>query len=86
LNKKDGVYELGKMAITSLHQGKGLSNLLMQHCINKALELKAKKVILYSNRRLLPALQLYRKFGFKEVPLEDSKYERSDIKMEKTLI
>jgi ribosomal protein S18 acetylase RimI-like enzyme len=26
----------------------------------------------YSNRRLVPAISLYKKFGFEEVPLDDA--------------
>ena len=38
--------------------------------------------MLYSSTKLTPAINLYRKVGFKEVELEkDSHYERSNIKM-----
>jgi ribosomal protein S18 acetylase RimI-like enzyme len=40
-----------------------------------------KKIIIYSNRRLGPAIGLYEKIWFKEIP-EDGVYERADIKME----
>jgi hypothetical protein len=43
------------------------------------------KIIIYSNRRL-PAISLYEKFGFAEVPLDDCIYERADIKMEKLIL
>ena len=81
----DDVFELGKMAVTEAFKGKGISKVLMQHCIEAAIALHAKKLILYSNTRLTPAIQLYRKFGFTEVPLKESHYVRSDIMMEKVL-
>jgi ribosomal protein S18 acetylase RimI-like enzyme len=40
-----------------------------------------KRIILYSNTKLETAIALYRKLGFKEIPL-DGPYKRSDIKME----
>ena len=80
-----GVYELGKMAVSEKMQGRGIAQKLLEHCIDKARELKASKMILYSNTKLHPAISLYRKFGFSEVPLVDSHYFRSDIKMEKSL-
>ena len=80
-----GIYELGKMAVTESMQGRGIARKLLEHCIMRATELKADKIILYSNTKLLPAISLYRKFGFKEIPLRDSHYVRSDIKMEKVL-
>lgn len=79
------LFELGKMAVTEKMQGKGIARRLMEHCIAQAREFGAAKIILYSNTKLLPAISLYRKFGFKEVPLVDSHYVRSDIKMEKEL-
>lgn len=82
LNKGNKVYELGKMAITAAYQGKGIANMLMQHCIDEAVKLGGDKIILYSNSKLVPAINLYRKFGFQDVPLDASVYARSDTKME----
>jgi len=78
-------FELSKMAVTEGLQGLGIGNKLMEHCIEFAQQKGIKKLLLYSNRKLLPALYLYKKFGFKEVPLEDGIYERADIKMERIL-
>lgn len=77
----DGCVELGKMAITAAHQGKGYGQQLLQHAISTAVALGHKEMLLYSNRKLENSIYLYRKFGFKEVPNEDSPYERGDIKM-----
>ena len=78
-------YELAKMAVTEKYQGKGIGKLLIEHSIKTAKESGAKKLILYSSTRLLPAIHLYKKYGFKEVLLTSSNYKRSDIKMEKNL-
>jgi len=75
-------FELSKMAVTDKVQGLGIGNKLMEHCIKIAKQKGIKKLLLYSNRRLLPAIYLYKKFGFVEVPLEGGIYERADIKME----
>ena len=85
LKLKEDVFELAKMAVAESLQGKKIGNLLMEYCIDFAKKLDATKLVLYSNRKLLPALHLYKKFGFIEVPLENSEYKRSDIKMEKVL-
>lgn len=79
------VYELGKMAITEAFQGRGIANVLMEHCIEKARSLRAVKLILYSNTKLTAAINLYKKYGFYEIPLLEQYYKRSDIKMEKIL-
>jgi N-acetylglutamate synthase-like GNAT family acetyltransferase len=78
-------FELSKMAVSDRAQGLGIGNQLVQHCIAVAKENNIKKLVLYSNRILLPAIHLYQKFGFIEVTLEEGTYERADIKMEKTL-
>jgi ribosomal protein S18 acetylase RimI-like enzyme len=85
LKQQEVVYELGKMATTESSRGKGIGNALIQHCIHFAKGLNAKKLILYSNTKLQAAIHLYKKYGFEEVPLENSHYKRSDIKMEKLL-
>jgi ribosomal protein S18 acetylase RimI-like enzyme len=81
----DTTFELSKMAVSDKAQGLGIGNKLLIHCLAVAEENGIKKVLLYSNRKLLPAIHLYRKFGFEEIPLEDGIYERADIKMEKLM-
>ena len=78
----DGVYELSKMAVAENFQGKSIGNAMMKFCIDEAQRLNIQKLILYSNTKLKPAIHLYEKYGFKEVPLENSEYKRSNIKME----
>jgi len=81
----DTVFELSKMAVTDAVQGLGIGQKLLQHCVETAQGQGIEKIILYSNRRLKPAIHLYEKFGFKEILLEDAVYERADIKMEKNI-
>ncbi len=75
-------YEFTKMAVDSTFRRKGIAESLSQAAFQKARELGATKVILYSNRILTPAITMYHKLGFKEVPVEPGVYQRSDIKME----
>lgn len=78
-------FELSKMAVADGVQGIGIGQKLLLHCFAVAETKGIQKLILYSNRRLLPAIHLYEKFGFVEVPLEDGIYERADIKMGKVI-
>ena len=78
----DSIYELSKMAVDDSFQGKKIGNKMMEFCIDEGKRLKAGKLILFSNTRLLPALHLYRKYGFMEVEIGNSVYKRSDIKIE----
>ena len=86
LKINETTFELSKMAVTDSVQGLGIGNKLIQHCMLVAQQKAILKFILYSNRKLLPAIYLYEKFGFKEVSLESGNYERADIKMEKFLL
>lgn len=78
--------ELGKMAVDPRFQGRQFGHALLKHAIAYARAGNWRKIILYSNKKLGPALHLYKKFGFREVPLEPNvPYVRSDIKMELSL-
>lgn len=81
----DFTFELSKMAVSDRAQGLGIGNKLLTHCVTIAKENNIHKLFLYSNRKLLPAIHLYTKFGFIEVPVEEGVYERADIKMEKII-
>lgn len=76
-----GVYEFTKMAVDERFRGKQIGKALALAAIDKARKKGAHKIILYSNRKLETAIQLYRRIGFVEVPV-DAVYKRSDIKME----
>ena len=80
----EGVYEFTKMAVDERFRGKGIGQRLTEACVGKARSLGAHTVILYSSTKLIPAIALYRKLGFVEIPL-DGTYERSDIKMKLVL-
>lgn len=85
LKLNDSTFELSKMAVSDSAQGLGVGNKLLEHCINVAKENNIETLFLYSNTILLPAIHLYKKFGFVEIPLESGIYERADIKMEKKI-
>lgn len=81
-----GVLELTKMAVDKEFQGLGTGKLLCEAAIEKASRIGAFKLVLYSNTKLEPAIALYRKMGFKEIPLKKGTYGRADIMMEKSLL
>jgi GNAT superfamily N-acetyltransferase len=79
----ENTFELAKMAVTKKAQGKKIGEQLGKAAIDYAKKKQIKIIILESNTLLLPALNLYRKLGFVEVPgYISSKYSRSNIKME----
>lgn len=74
-------YELTKMAVDKPYQGIGAGKILCTAAIEKAIELNAREIILYSQTGLQAAIAIYYKLGFTRIPLEPGKYERADIKM-----
>lgn len=85
IKEHDNVYELAKMGVSAEFRQRGISKLLLETCLNKAKELKATKVMLFSNHQLKAALSLYEKYGFEYIPVKDSPFLTADIKMELTL-
>ena len=80
---EDGtVFELSKMGVLPKAQGMKVAWNLGLTVIEKAKTIGAKKLYLESNRVLTPALTLYRKLGFVELPHFESPYERANIAME----
>lgn len=83
MKMEEGVFELTKMAVVPAAQGKNIGQKLMQHTLDFAKSRGWKKLIIYSNRKLENAIHIYKKYGFKEIPIEENNpYARGDIKME----
>jgi ribosomal protein S18 acetylase RimI-like enzyme len=79
----DGVLELTKMAVAPEFQGMGIGDQLMVRSIDYAREHGTRTIFLESHTKLAPAISLYRKHGFVEVPGDpNSLYARADIRME----
>lgn len=75
-------FELAKMAVNPLFQGKGIGLILGNKIIQKAKEIGIKSIFLESNTVLVAAITLYKKLGFKKVIGYESPYERCNIQME----
>ncbi|MFN4313588.1 MAG: GNAT family N-acetyltransferase [Chitinophagaceae bacterium] len=82
LRKLDSAcYELTKMAVDVSFRRKGIAKKLMLAAIDKALEMGATELILYSNRKNAAAIILYEQIGFRHVSVEPGVYERANVKM-----
>ncbi|WEK34325.1 MAG: GNAT family N-acetyltransferase [Candidatus Pseudobacter hemicellulosilyticus] len=77
----NGLMELTKMAVDENYQGLGGGKFLCAAAVDRARELGASRLILYSQSQLGPALAIYRKLGFIDIPLEAGKYKRADVMM-----
>lgn len=83
---EDDTFELTKMAVDPAVRGRGIGDKLMQACIDVTRSSARKRIILESNTKQVAAIQLYRKFGFKDTPLNpNSQYTRANIRMELVL-
>ncbi|WP_440133527.1 GNAT family N-acetyltransferase [Chitinophaga sancti] len=76
--------EMTKLAVDEKFQGHRIGWKLVAEILRLAREQGYTKVVLYSNTILVPALNMYEKFGFREIPVEPGRYIRSNIKMEYT--
>ncbi len=75
-------FELGKMSVTEKYQGKHLGEKLAVAAIDFAKKQGAKRVILETNSKLVPAINLYKKLGFVQIELDpNSKYIRCNVRM-----
>ncbi|MEO8574948.1 MAG: GNAT family N-acetyltransferase [Pyrinomonadaceae bacterium] len=79
----EDAFELTKMAVDPAFRGRGIGDRLMKACIEFVRSRYRKRIILESNTKQAAAVKLYRKFGFKETPLDpNSQYVRANIRME----
>jgi ribosomal protein S18 acetylase RimI-like enzyme len=78
--------EIAKMAVAAGARGRGLGDRLMEAAIDFAEASGSRKLVIVSNTVLEPAIRLYRKHGFTQVPLaSDSRYQRANIRLEREL-
>jgi len=82
LAEHDGARELVKMAVKESAKGRGVGRALGEAAIAAARADGVARVELMSNTKLAPAIALYRRLGFVEVPMPVSDYERANIAME----
>jgi ribosomal protein S18 acetylase RimI-like enzyme len=71
------------MAVAPTARGRGFGDLLMEACIDFARQNDIRRITIVSNTLLEPAIRLYRKYGFVQVPIsEDTRYKRANIRLE----
>ena len=75
--------EIAKMAVAPAARGRGYGDLLMEASLAFAREIDSRRVVIVSNTVLSPAIRLYQKHGFVQVPLaSDGRYRRANIRLE----
>ncbi len=77
-----GEFEVAKMAVTESAQGAGVGRRVLQHTVEAARKMGAKRLYLETNARLVPAISLYERAGFQRLPDRKSRYDRANVFME----
>ena len=85
IKRENNEFELSKMAVFPAAQGLKIGLLLAQNIIEKARAIHVEKLFLISNSKLIPALTLYEKVGFRYIKKFKSVYSRGNVKMEMVL-
>ncbi len=76
-------FELSKMGVIPQARGHGIGNLLVEKVLERYKARGGSELFLETNSSLVPAITLYKKYGFVEVPApEKTPYERADYFME----
>lgn len=64
----DGIAELKRMYVKPVFQQQGIGKKLLERSISMARERGYKKIVLDTLNNMTPAIQLYKQFGFQEIP------------------
>lgn len=76
-------FELAKMVVSPKFQGYKIGEKLLQASIEYSREKRKKSIILESNTKQFAAINMYRKRGFYEIPLDpNSQFARANIRMQ----
>ncbi|WP_083811535.1 bifunctional helix-turn-helix transcriptional regulator/GNAT family N-acetyltransferase [Asticcacaulis biprosthecium] len=87
VKRSDDMYELAKMAVSTVFQGKGIGTALVAAVEDHARSLGLTKLYLVSSVKLPHAVPTYRKLGYVDSATGlHELYQRSDISLEKVLV
>lgn len=80
----DDVWEICKLAARGQYTGTGAGSAVLRACMAYSIARGARKLCLITISSLGPAIHLYRKFGFREVPYRRGVWhsEKADVEME----
>ena len=83
IKRSDEIFELAKMAVSAVYQGKGIGAGIVEVLVASARARGLETLYLVSSTKLPHAVPMYRKLGFvdTELPLHQV-YKRSDISLE----
>ena len=75
-------WEICKLGSDKNRTHKGCGSAVFEAAMQWAIHHGAKRLFILSNSKLKPAIHIYKKFGFREIKLDDYEYARGDIAFE----
>lgn len=82
---EEGCYELTKMGVLASARGRKAGDFLLAHILERAREMRMKRLYLLTNTACAAAIHLYEKFGFEHdaeiMRLYGQRYARSNVAM-----
>jgi GNAT superfamily N-acetyltransferase len=81
MREHEGVFELAKMTVAESVRGLGVGRALGEAAIAHARAIRARRVELFTNSSLTPAIALYHALGFVDVPVGDTEFVRANVRM-----
>ena len=81
MREDEGIFELAKMTVAESVRGLGVGRALGEAAIAHARAIGARRVELYTNSSLAPAISLYHALGFVDIPVGDSDFVRANVRM-----
>lgn len=82
---QEQTWEICKLASNKHQNHKGCGSAVFQSAMQWAIDHGASRLFIISNSKLKPAMHIYRKFGFQEIPLDSYGYVRGNIAFEKII-
>ncbi|MFI5242482.1 MAG: GNAT family N-acetyltransferase [Gemmatimonadales bacterium] len=79
--ESDGVFELAKMTVAESARGLGVGRALGDAALAHARAIGARRVELWTNSSLAPAIALYHSLGFVDAPLGATEFVRANVHM-----
>ncbi|MEP7064446.1 MAG: GNAT family N-acetyltransferase [Gemmatimonadota bacterium] len=81
MREREGEFELAKMTVAESARGLGVGRALGQAAIAHARTIGAKRIELFTNSSLTPAIALYHALGFVDIPVGSTEFVRADVRM-----
>lgn len=81
MRESDGIFELAKMTVAESVRGLGVGRALGEAAIAHARAIGARRVELFTNSSLTPAIALYHALSFVDVPVGDADFVRANVRM-----